>query len=134
MNIDWLFLAGQSPDAALIIARFEAANSLDTLILLIEPFADTATIMLYNLLQIIGWAVAGGFVGTLTQQKWVKYRTPWSILVITAGGGLIMLATHLMLPYWLREALTSRGCRRFTRAVRIPLLVAYGDYYGDNGV
>ena len=106
LNTDWLILAGQTVDINLIVARFQEANSLETLILLIEPFATTATIILYNLLQIVGWVVAGSFVGALVGQKWIKYHAPWSILVITTGGGLIMLATHLSLPYWLQEAAT----------------------------
>jgi len=73
--------------------------------LIIEPFADTSSVILYNLLQIVGWAIAGGFVGSLAWRKWVKYRTPWSVLVVTAAGGLIMLITHVGLPYWLPEAL-----------------------------
>lgn len=108
-NIDWLVLAGHTPDAGLIAVRFAAANSLETLILLVEPFADTATIILYNLLQVIGWAVAGGVVGALAGHRWVKYRSPWSILVITAGGGLIMVVTHLGLPRWLTEAVTPEA-------------------------
>jgi len=107
MNLDWLVLAGQTPDATAIIARFQDANSLDTLLLLIEPFAAVSTVILYNLLQVLGWAAAGGFVGALSKRKWVKYRTPWSILVITAGGGLIMFATHLGVPYWLKDAVTE---------------------------
>jgi hypothetical protein len=107
MHLDWLVLAGQMPDVAAITLRFQDANSLDTLLLLIEPFATTSSIILYNLLQLLGWAAAGGFVGALSRRKWVKYRTPWSILVITAGGGLIMFATHLGLPYWLQEAVTA---------------------------
>jgi hypothetical protein len=107
MNIDWLSLAGQAPQAGAIVARFQEANSLETLLLLVEPFAATSGVILYNLLQVIGWAVAAGFVGSLAGRKWVKYRAPWSILVLTAGGGLIMLGTHLGLPYWLNEAVTD---------------------------
>lgn len=107
MNIDWLVMAGQVPEAQAIIARFHDANSLQTLLLLVEPFAATSGVILYNLLQVIGWAVAAGFVGSLAGRKWVKYRAPWSILVLTAGGGLIMLGTHLGLPYWLSEAVTD---------------------------
>ncbi len=106
MNLDWLVLAGQTPEVNAMISRFQNANSLDTLLLLIEPVADSSGVILYNLLQVIGWAAAGGFVGFLARRKWVKYRTPWSILVVTAGGGLILLVTHLGLPYWLREAIT----------------------------
>ncbi len=107
LNLDWLVMAGQSPDVQAIVNRFYEANSLYTLLLLVEPFAATSSVILYNLLQVIGWAVAGGFVGSLAGRKWVKYRTPWSILVLTAGGGLIMLATHMGLPYWLQEAVTE---------------------------
>jgi hypothetical protein len=31
---------------------------------------------------------------------------------VTAGGGLIMLATHVGLPYWLPEALSERALTR----------------------
>lgn len=106
MDIDWLTMAGHAPEARAIVTRFQSANSLQTLLLLVEPFAATSGIILYNLLQVIGWAVAASFVGSLAGRKWVKYRAPWSILVVTAGGGLILLATHLGLPYWLSEAIT----------------------------
>lgn len=106
MDIDWLTMAGHAPEPQAIMTRFQSANSLQTLLLLVEPFAATSGVILYNLLQVIGWAVAAGFVGSLAGRKWVKYRTPWSILVLTAGGGLILLATHLGLPYWLNEAIT----------------------------
>jgi hypothetical protein len=106
MDIDWLTMAGNAPETQAIMTRFQSANSLQTLLLLVEPFAATSGVILYNLLQVIGWAVAAGFVGSLSGRKWVKYRAPWSILVLTAGGGLILLATHLGLPYWLNEAVT----------------------------
>ena len=108
LDLDWLVIAGQTPDVPAIVARFQDTNSLDTLLLLIEPFADTSSVILYNMLQIMGWAVAGGFIGSFAKRKWVKYRTPWSIMVLTAGGGLIMLATHLALPYWLNDAVTDQ--------------------------
>jgi hypothetical protein len=104
LDIDWLTMAGTSTDFELIANRFQEANSLETLLLLVEPFATTSSVILYNLLQVVGWAVAGGFVGSLAGRKWVRYRTPWSILVVTAGGGIILLAAHIGLPYWLREA------------------------------
>jgi len=107
LNIDWLVLAGHSPSLAQMVSRFDHANSLQTLRLLIEPFSSNPNILLYNLLQIMGWAAAAGFVGSMAGQKWVKYNTPWSILVVTASGGLILLATHLALPYWLPEAVSD---------------------------
>lgn len=107
LNIDWLLMAGQSLDIQVVAARFQEANSLETLLLIIEPFAGTSSFILYNLLQVAGWVVAGAFVGSLAGRKWVKYRTPWSVLVVTAGGGLIMLATHIGLPYWLEEAVSE---------------------------
>jgi hypothetical protein len=107
LNIDWLVMAGQTPDVQIVATRFQDANSLETLLLLVEPFSATSSIILYNLLQVIGWAIAGAFVGSLAGRKWVKYSAPWSILVITAGGGLIMLATHIGLPYWLKDAVAD---------------------------
>jgi hypothetical protein len=109
LNLDWLVLAGHSPGIEAIAVRFNDANSLDTLLLIVEPLATTSSVILYNILQIVGWAVAAGFVGSLGGRKWIKYRTPWSTLVLTAGGGLIMLATHLGLPYWLEEAVSQEA-------------------------
>jgi hypothetical protein len=107
LDVDAVLVAGQTPGIQLIAERFGTANSLDTLLLLVEPFATNSSMMLYNLLQIVGWAAAGVFVGTFSTQRWVKYHVPWSIMVITAGGGLILLATHLWLPYWLQETSPS---------------------------
>lgn len=106
LDPDWLVLTGHAPTSAAIAARFQGANSLDTLLLLVEPFAVTSSVILYNLLQVVGWTVAGGVVGMLAARKWVKYHAPWSIMVVTAGGGLILLLTHLGLPYWLSEAVS----------------------------
>jgi hypothetical protein len=107
LDNDWLNLAGQTLQSQEMLTRFQGANSLQTLLLLVEPFSANSGMVLYNLLQIIGWALAAGFVGSLAGQKWVKYHVPWSILVVTAGGGVILLATHLGLPYWLYEAMTE---------------------------
>ena len=107
LDVDAVLVAGQIPGIQLIAERFGSANSLDTLILLVEPFATTSGLMLYSLLQIVGWAAAGAFVGTFSTHRWVKYHVPWSIMVITAGGGLILLATHLGLPHWLQETSPS---------------------------
>ncbi len=109
MNIDWLVMAGHTPSFEIVKTRFHDANSLKTLLLLVEPFATTSNVILYNLLQVLGWALAAGFVGALAWRRWVKYSTPWSALVLTAGGGLIMLAVHLGLPRWLNEATTPEA-------------------------
>lgn len=109
MDIDWLTLAGQPLTIDVIRERFANTNSLETLRLLVEPFAGDPNFILYHLLQVIGWAVAGGFVGVVATQSWIKYRTPWSVLVVTAGGGLILLGTQLGLPYWLTDVISDEG-------------------------
>lgn len=109
MNPDWVLLAGRSPHVDMIAARFADANSLDTLLLLIDPFATSSSLMLYHLLQIVGWTVTGAFVGGLASKRWVKYYAPWSVMVVTAGGGLIMLATHVGLPFWLVDAVPANA-------------------------
>ncbi|RMF04843.1 MAG: hypothetical protein D6768_02290 [Chloroflexi bacterium] len=109
MNTDWLLLAGHTPQAQAIAERFQDANSLNTLLLLVEPFAASSVVLLYNLLQVAGWILAGAFVGGLSSRRWVKYHAPWSVLVVTAGGGLILLAAHVALPYWLVDAAAESG-------------------------
>lgn len=109
LDIDWLMMAGQAPNPLMIANRFQEANSLETLLLLVEPFAGASNEILYHLLQVVGWGVTGGLVGWLAWRKWVKYQAPWSVLVVTAAGGLIMLVTHIGLPYWLPEALSERA-------------------------
>jgi len=108
-NIDWLVIAGKTIQVQDITTRFTEANSLETLLLIVEPFAADSNVVLYNLLQILGWAIAAGFVGSLAGRKWVKYHAPWSVLVISAAGGLIMLTTHLLLPYWLHGAVSTEA-------------------------
>lgn len=109
LNIDWLVMAGQTADVSALAARFDGANSLQTLLRLVEPFAADPDVILYNLLQIISWAVAAGVVGFLAQQQWVKYRAPWSIFLLTTSGGLILFVTQLTLPYWLQNAATPEA-------------------------
>ena len=124
MNTDWLLMAGQVPDAEMIATRFQDTNSLDTLLLLVEPFANTSTIMLYHLLQVVGWTATGAFVGGLASRKWVKFHAPWSIMVVTAGGGLIMLVTLVGLPYWLTEAKLNMNVYQDPVAPLFSLVVA----------
>lgn len=109
MNPDWVLLAGHTPHVDMIANRFADANSLDTLLLLIDPFATSSSLMLYHLLQVVGWTVTGAFVGGLASKRWVKYYAPWSVMVVTAGGGLIMLLTHVGLPYWLADAVPNNA-------------------------
>lgn len=107
LNIDLLAIAGTGLDLQAVATNFATANSLETLLLLIEPFAAESSVILYNLLQLLGFALAGGLVGLLAWRRWVKYSAPWSIMVVTAAGGLIMLATMVGLPYWLNEAVAE---------------------------
>jgi hypothetical protein len=109
LNIDWLMMAGLAPDPHMIAVRFQEANSLETLLLLVEPFAVTSNEVLYHLLQVVGWTLTGGIIGWLAWQKWVKYQAPWSVLVVTAGGGVLMLATHVGLPYWMPEVISEKA-------------------------
>jgi hypothetical protein len=107
LDIDLLAIAGTGLDLPAIADNFTGANSLETLLLLIEPFAAESGVILYNLLQLFGFALAGGMVGFLAWRRWVKYSAPWSMMVVTAAGGLIMLATMVGLPYWLSEAVAE---------------------------
>ncbi|MFQ5575908.1 MAG: hypothetical protein ACE5G8_02850 [Anaerolineae bacterium] len=104
LNIDWLAMAGQSPAVAGLMQRFHGLDALETLLKILQPFAADATVLLYHLLQIVLWAVAGALVGFLARQKWIQHRYPWSILVTTAAGAAALVAGHILLFGWLTEA------------------------------
>jgi hypothetical protein len=104
LNIDWLVLSGGSISVQRIVERFASTNSLQTLLLLVEPFAPDSTVLLFHLLQITGWAVAAAFVGLTVRQHWLRERGPWAAALALVGGAGLLAASYLLLPYWLELA------------------------------
>jgi hypothetical protein len=101
LNIDWLALSGSSISAQQAAERFAPANSLRTLLLLVEPFAPDSTVLLFHLLQIAAWAAAAAFVGLAVRQHWLRERGPWATALGLLGGVGLLAASYLLLPYWL---------------------------------
>lgn len=103
LDIDWLMLSGTRLPMDGVVRRFEHANSLQTLQRLLEPFAPDSTVLLYHLLQVLSWAVAGAVVGALIERRWIKQRAPWSTVGVLSLGGVVLLSGYFMLPLWLNQ-------------------------------
>jgi hypothetical protein len=113
LNPDWLALTGTAPTVAGVAQRFGQADSLQTLKLILEPFAPTSTVLLYHLLQVAAWSVVGGVVGILADRPWIRQHRPVGTLVAGFLGALALLGAHVGLSLWLEqyttEAITAMG-------------------------
>jgi hypothetical protein len=113
LNPDWLALTGTAPTVAGVARRFGQADSLQTLKLILEPFAPNSTVLLYHLLQVVAWSVVGGLVGALADRTWMRQRRPWATLAAGLLGALALLGAHVGLSLWLEqytaEAITAMG-------------------------
>ncbi|MFQ5617315.1 MAG: hypothetical protein ACE5GO_12755, partial [Anaerolineales bacterium] len=111
LNPDWLVLLGDTPSLRLrsgqamsaVVERFAAADSLETLILLLEPLTSDTTVLLYHVLQIGAWAFMGSLVGKLADRKSVQDRHPWGTALIAILAPFVLLAAHVGLAFWLGQ-------------------------------
>jgi hypothetical protein len=92
-----------------VYGRFHTADSLQTLILIVEPLASDSLILLFNLLQVLSWAAAGFVVGLLAHHlhSWKSqvHSTPYSVwsAALSLGPGVIVIwAGYVAVPTWLR--------------------------------
>jgi hypothetical protein len=87
-----------------IATRYSGANSLETLRLLVAPFAGNATFLLLDLLQLLLWALGGYLVGWMRRLSWAE-REPWvSLIPALLLGGLSLWAAIFLIPIWLELA------------------------------
>lgn len=100
---DWLTNMGLFPSMSAAVTRFDGANSLDALRLLILPLAPDTTVLLYHLLQIALWGIVGTVVGSLNDRPNFQNRRPWGGALLALIGGFVLLGGHLALGYWLSE-------------------------------
>jgi hypothetical protein len=84
-----------------IMDRFHAANSLETLQRLVEPFAPSSTVALSHLLQILVWGMAGYLVGGMARRGWTDERGTLGRVVCLVVGAALLLAGTLWVPVWL---------------------------------
>ncbi len=136
---DWLLLLGQTPTAGAVIANFAGADSLETLYRFISPFAADTTTLLYAILQIAMWGLAGGLVGRLAGAQdpvavdlrgdspgnaarppaWLsRLGRPWGAGLVAGLGVIGLLVGHFALAWWLvRPSLPAID------ALPVPLLL-----------
>ena len=108
LDIDWLSMAGASPQITGIIQRFHGLGATETLLKLIEPFSPNSTLLLYHLLQIILWASIAAIMGTISDRAWLHQRFyPWFSVINVALGAIGMAAGHFALTIWLADASPS---------------------------
>jgi hypothetical protein len=124
LNPDWLTLIGASPSVAGVAQRFGQANSLETLMLILEPLAPNTTLLLYHLLQVVAWAAVGGCVGLLADRGWIQRRRPWGTILIGVAGALALLGVHVGLGMWLEQYSQISLAAMWATLVAATLIVA----------
>lgn len=111
-------LGGQPLDVHHLIARFHAANSMQTLLWLGEPWLGTAShpsTLLLHVLEVVGWGLAGYGVGLMRRRMEGMPRPNVGLLATVSAGLLGAWLGSLAVPMalGLREA----------AALPIPFLV-----------
>lgn len=134
LDPDWVRLLGILPDLRFLPVRFASANSLETFLLLLDPLAPNSTSLLYHLLQVVLWALAGWTVGTLAEKEWLQYRRPRSTIVLVALGAPVIAGLHILLSLWLGiqippEAWSGLGLTTLVSAVVAASLEAGLDFF-----
>jgi hypothetical protein len=128
LNPDWLALTGTAPSVAGVAQRFGQADSLQTLKLILEPFAPNSTVLLYHLLQVVAWSVVGGVVGALADRAWIRQHRPWGTLTVGLLGALALLGAHVGLSLWLEqytaEAVVAMGPALITMTLTVMGVVS----------
>lgn len=104
LSPDLLTLNEHAVDGMALASRFGDANSLETLRLLVAPFASDSTVLLLHVLQIGAWAGAGYLAGRI-RSSMLAERSPWAAVGAAAvTGGAIAWAGFYALPLWLNLA------------------------------
>ncbi|MCP4514470.1 MAG: hypothetical protein GY824_04480, partial [Delftia sp.] len=96
--LDLTRLSGWMPAGGNIIERFNPLNSLNTLLELVNPFADTSQTLLLHLLQILAWALAGYLAGLLVRRTWSDRWRGWAPLLSAIPAGGMLWACYGLLP------------------------------------
>jgi hypothetical protein len=91
-------LGGQTLTTHHLIERFHAANSLQTLLWLAEPLAPDSETLLLNLLEVIGWGLAGYGVALVGRRLNGMSRPRLGFLAGVSAGLLGIGLGSLVLP------------------------------------
>lgn len=103
LSPDWLARLGTAPGAVPLIERFAQADSLQTLLLILQPLTPDSTTLLYYLLQVVLWTVVGGVLGARIERPsaFLQHRQPRGALLMMALGAAALVVGHLALAAWL---------------------------------
>ncbi len=108
-EIDLLTLGSYPITVAGIFDRFHDVKSLQTLQLLIEPFTTNSlhgeplpasTVLLFHILQILLWTMAGYAVGRIARVR--RFEGAYGYLYCLMIGALILMGGYIGLPLWLQ--------------------------------
>jgi hypothetical protein len=97
-------LSGQPLASARIIQRYSGFNSLQTLVELVNPFADTSSTLLLHVLQVLAWALAGYLAGWVTRRTWSERWRGWAPLLGLVPSGAVLWGSVTLLPRLLGSA------------------------------
>lgn len=100
--VDLWAVNGWAMTAAAVYERFHTANSLQTLIWLVEPLAHDSLGLLFNLLQVLAWAAAGFVVGGLAQALPAQVSAGRKAALSLGPGLLLIWAGYVAVPMWLQ--------------------------------
>lgn len=139
--LDLARLSGSIPASANIVKEFSDLNSLQTLLELANPFADTSQSLLLHLLQILAWGLAGYVAGMLAQRVWSDRWRGWAPLLSALPAAGVLWASYGLLPelinrteinlrtqfsdltpWLLASALAAAAARQFYLYLRRPLV------------
>ena len=111
--VDLWLINGWSMSVAPVYDRFHAADSLQTLVQLIEPFTvqdggSTSTVLLFNLLQVLAWAAAAYVVAAVRDILMLRklgcagWGSAWTSVLSLVPGVVVIWAGYVAVPSWLQ--------------------------------
>jgi hypothetical protein len=110
---DLWYVNGWSPQVAPVYERYHTANSLQTLVQLVEPLTasvegSAATVLLFNLLQVCAWACAAYLVGAIRDVLLLRKMgsagrgSAWTSVLSLVPGIVVIWAGYVAVPSWLQ--------------------------------
>ncbi len=108
MPPEMVALHGASFALELIRPNVAQANSLETLLLLAAPFAESSLLFLLHALQIALWGIAGWLVGRVRRLEWRSGQPQFPLVLALAPGALTLWAALYLVPAWLEVESLAR--------------------------
>lgn len=131
---DWLTFAMAPWSADIVAGRFAGLNSWRTLYALAQPLISNPTVLLYVLLQIGVWMLAGALVGYGMRNNFGD-RRPSRVLLTTLGGAASLGILQGGLALWVGIHpwgwFTSQGFPLLLSLLLSPLAATWLDILND---